>query len=445
MERGARKGLGARSRREADGSFLPLRGRGSGRGSRDTVRPVTEDAIRQSLSRRVADTLLGARESWTRRMFELANSMRADGGGPVYDLSLGNPSLEPPEQWKEAVRTQLADSAPGRHRYMTNAGFPEVRAFIAGREAQRYQIPLEAEDVTMTVGAAGALNVLFRAVLNPDDEVMVPAPYFSEYDHYAANVGAVLRPIPTTEDFELNVDELVGAVTERTRILLLNSPNNPTGAVYGEDSLRALASGLRGLRERGQRVLVVEDTPYRDVVHDGSHVSSMLEHYEDTVLITSHSKDLGLAGERIGYLVISPRAHARVPLRRATSFCNRVLGFVNAPALMQRALPHVLGHPDGTVDVGIYADNCKRMADTLRELGFSLRDPKAGFFLFPGLPEAMRTAEGGDIALTEALREARCVVVPGTAFGRPNFLRLSMCVNPETVDGAIAAFKHVCP
>ena len=182
-------------------------------------------------------------------MFELANSMRADGGGPVYDLSLGNPSLEPPEQWKEAVRAQLADSAPGRHRYMTNAGFPEVRAFIAGREAQRYQIPLEAEDVTMTVGAAGALNVLFRAVLNPDDEVMVPAPYFSEYDHYAANVGAVLRPIPTTEDFELNVDELVGAVTERTRILLLNSPNNPTGAAHGEDSPRALASGLRGLRE----------------------------------------------------------------------------------------------------------------------------------------------------------------------------------------------------
>jgi len=436
--------LAARGGRGEDGSFLASRGRGRGERSRDTVAPVTEDAIRESLSQRVADTLLGARESWTRRMFELANSMRADGGGPVYDLSLGNPSLEPPARWKEAVRAQLADSAPGRHRYMTNAGFPEVRAFIAGREAERYAIPLEAEDVTMTVGAAGGLNVLFRAVLDPGDEVLVPAPYFSEYDHYAANVGAVLRPVPTTTDFELNVDELIGAVTERTRILLLNSPNNPTGAVYGEASLRALADGLRGLRDRGRRVLVVEDTPYRDVVHDGSHVSSMLEHYEDTVMITSHSKDLGLAGERIGYLVISPRAHARVPLRRATSFCNRVLGFVNAPALMQRALPHVLGHPGGSVDVSIYADNCKRMANAVRELGFSLRDPKAGFFLFPGLPEALRTDDGGDVALTEGLREARCVVVPGTAFGRPNFLRLSMCVSPETVDGAIAAFQRVC-
>lgn len=377
-------------------------------------------------------------------MFELANTMRADGGGPVFDLSLGNPSLEPPARWKEAVRAQLADSAPGRHRYMTNAGFPEVRAFIAGREAERYGIPFEAEDVTMTVGAAGGLNVLFRAVLDPGDEVLVPAPYFSEYDHYAANVGATLRPVPTSEHFDLRVDDLLSAVTERTRILLLNSPNNPTGAVYDADSLRALADGLRKLQADGRRVLVVEDTPYRDVVHDGSHVSSMLEHYEDTVMITSHSKDLGLAGERIGYLMISPRARARVPLRRATSFCNRVLGFVNAPALMQRALPHVLGQPDGSVDVGIYATNCKRMADAIRTHGFSLRDPKAGFFLFPRIPEALWTEEGGDVALTERLREARCVVVPGTAFGRPNYLRLSMCVDPETVDGAIAAFRQVC-
>ena len=405
---------------------------------------MSDEAIRESLSQRVAETLLGAKESWTRRMFELANSMRADGGGPVFDLSLGNPSLEPPARWKASVQTQLADSTPGRHRYMTNAGFPEVRAFIAQREATRYGIDLEGDDVVMTVGAAGGLNVLFRAVLDPGDEIVVPAPYFSEYEHYAANARARLVPVPTGPDFALDVGRVTEAVTDRTRIVLLNSPNNPTGAVYDGASLAALGTQLRALRPRGRRILVVEDTPYRDVVHDGSHVSSMLEHYEETVMITSHSKDLGLAGERIGYLIISPRAYGRVALRRATSFCNRVLGFVNAPALMQRALPGVLGASDGTVDVGIYASNCARMAASLRALGFGLTDPKAGFFLFPRLPASLCTEEGGDVPLTERLREARCVVVPGIAFGQPNYLRLSMCVEPSTVAGAIEAFERVC-
>lgn len=400
------------------------------------------------LSDHVAQVLLGAKESWTRRMFELASQLRADGGGPVYDLSLGNPSLEPPALWRETVRDLLGSQEPGQHRYMTNAGFPEVRAFIAKREAERYELPFAASDVTMTVGAAGGLNVLFRSVLNPGDEVLVPVPYFPEYEHYVAHVGAKLVPVPTRADFTLDVDAIAAALGPRSRVLLLNSPNNPTGAIYDAESLSALGRVLGSRAATGARPLyVVEDAPYRDLVYDGSQVPSMLHHYADTVFLTSHSKDLGLAGERIGYVLVSPRAHGRELLARALSFCNRVLGFVNAPALMQRALPAVLGDASGRgrVDVSVYADNTRRMAAGLRELGFAFPEPRAGFFLFPRLPVHLIALDddGGDIALTDRLRKHRTIVVPGTAFGVPSHLRLSLCVPPAAVDGALAAFRQV--
>jgi aspartate aminotransferase len=417
------------------------------------------DEQRSALSTRVADCILGSKESWTRRMFELANTMRLDGGGPVHDLSLGNPSLEPPDVWRQAVVALLDEpDRPGRHRYMTNSGFPEVRAFIAERESKRYGLPFEAGDVTMTVGAAGGVNVFLAAVADPGQEVVVPAPFFSEYEHYCANAGTQLVPVATGRGFALDVEALVAAIGPKTRAVVLNSPNNPTGAVYSQESLRALASALTELSAgRECPVYVLEDSPYRDLVYDGSHVPSMLEYYPQTVFATSHSKDLGLAGERIGYLVVSPRLNGRELLARALGFCNRTLGFVNAPALMQRALMGVLGHPEGRVDVQVYADNARRMAATLIELGFELPPPKAGFFLFPGLPARMRSAAGvpapaasdaedpgGDVRLTNALRDRRTIVVPGTAFGIPGHLRLAMCVEPEVVTGAIEAFREVC-
>lgn len=403
-----------------------------------------DDDGRRMLSTRVADTLLGAKESWTRRMFELATQLRADGGGPVYDLSLGNPSLEPPPRFGTALRTLLDDPAPGRHRYMTNAGFPEVRAHVARLEAERFALPIAPEDVTMTVGAAGGLNVVLRAVLDPGDEILVPLPYFTEYDHYADNVGGKLVRVRPGPDFQLDVEAIAAAVGERTRALLLDSPNNPSGAVYDAANLDALTRVLESAAQRhGRPLLVIEDSPYRDLVHDGSAAPSMMPRWPHTVHVTSHSKDLGLAGERIGYIVISPRAQGRALLRRAFAFCNRVLGFVNAPALMQRMLPLVLGHPDGRVDVGVYARRCQRMAAGLRELGFALPEPRAGFFLFPGLPAALRGDDGGDVALTDRLLAERTIVVPGTAFGVPGHLRLSMAADDEAVEGALAAFRRV--
>jgi aspartate aminotransferase len=304
-------------------------------------------------------------------------------------------------------------------------------------------VPFEANDITMSVGAAGALNVLAQATLDPGDEVVVPAPYFSEYEAYCSTVGATLVPVTTGPGFGLDVAAIGRAIGPRTRWLLLNSPNNPTGAIYGDDELDDLTAVLAADGRDARPILVVEDAPYRDLVYGGDAVPSMLSRYPDTVFVTSHSKDLGLAGERIGYLAISPRAAGRDLLARAVSYCTRVLGFVNAPALMQRVLPLLLAN-EARVDVSVYARNCRRMAGALRELGFEVPEPKAGFFLFPRLPARLRDEAGGDVELTERLVEARTVVVPGSAFGTPGYLRLSLAVEEDVVDGAIAAFVRTC-
>jgi aspartate aminotransferase len=287
--------------------------------------------------------------------------------------------------------------------------------------------------------------VLLKSIVDEGDRVLVPAPFFSEYEHYCANHGAHLVPVTTGPEFGLDIDAIATVIAEdpdRSRILLLNSPNNPTGAIYDAASLDALAARLGELGLE-RPLWVIEDSPYRDILHhENTAVPSMLGRWPNTVLVTSHSKDLGLAGERIGYLVISPEARGRELLHRAVAFCNRTLGFVNAPALMQRVLPKVLDQPGGRVDVRVYADNCAKMAAGLRELGFELPTPQAGFFLFPRLPAHLR--EAGDVALTDRLREQRTLVVPGVAFGVPGHLRLAMCVDPPAVDGALSAFRAVC-
>lgn len=399
------------------------------------------------MSTRVADTLLGDKESWTRRMFEQAAALRRKGGQPVHDLSLGNPSIEPPPGFARALHELASDPTPGMHRYMTNAGFPEVREHLARREALRFALPLDASLVIMTAGASGGLNVVLRAIVDPGDEVVTPVPCFTEYEHYCDNVGAVLVPAHPGPGFALDVDAIAARLRPRTRIVLLNSPNNPTGAVYDDAALDRLAHVLRTAPGR-RPIFVVEDSPYRDLAHDGRALPSMMTRYEHTIHVTSHSKDLGLAGERIGYVVISPRAAGAPLLARALAFCNRVLGFGNAPALMQRVLPLVLDQPDGRIDVGIYARRCRRMAAGLRDLGFHAPVPEAGFFLFPGLPPRLRTmggdATGGDVVLTERLLAERTIVVPGTAFGVPGHLRLSMTAEDDAIEGALAAFERVC-
>jgi aspartate aminotransferase len=379
-------------------------------------------------------------------MFNAALEMRAR-GLTVYDLSLGNPDLEPPQLWKDAALSLLNSDERGRHRYMNNSGFPEVRKFVAEREASLYGVAFEASDVTMTVGAAGGLNVAFRTILDPGDEILTPTPFFTEYRNYTENHDVKLVLAPTREDFTLDVDAILSRITDRTRIVLLNSPNNPTGAVYDAASLDSLTAGLRQ-RTLPRPLYVVEDAPYRNLMFDGSTAPSMLGRYPNTLLVTSHSKDLALPGERIGYLLVAPGCEARSELNRAFEYWNRVLGFVNAPALMQRTLLAVLGQPGGSVDPQIYARKTQRMSQALGALGFGLPRIHAGFFLFPKLPESLSITppEGGsrDVTFCQLLAAEGCLAVPGVAFGGEDHVRLALCVGDETVTGAISAFERVC-
>jgi aspartate aminotransferase len=379
-------------------------------------------------------------------MFELGLRLRRESPEPVYDLSLGNPHLEPSARWRRALIELLENEPPGQHRYMPNAGFPAVRDFIAQREGRRFGLPIQAEDVFMTVGAAGGLAAVFRALIDPGEEVIVPAPYFTEYAHYCRVVGAKLVAVRVAPDFSLDVPAIERAISGRTRVLLLNSPNNPAGAVYTDAQLAELARALERAKP-SRPIYVVEDSPYRDLVYDGTPAPSILGHYADTIHVTSYSKDLGLAGERIGQIVCSPRATDRASIRGAVPVAIRVLGFVNAPALMQRALPLVLDAPDGRADVSEYARNAVALASGLAPLGFEVVPPRGGMFLFPRVPRPWIDAFGdrADRAYVDRLAKERTLAVAGAAFGCPGHIRLALCVTPADIEGALRAFGRVPP
>ncbi len=402
-----------------------------------------------TISRWAVAGALDAKDSATRKMFELGMRLRRESDAPVYDLSLGNPHLEPPSIWREAIVTMLQTEPPGQHRYMPNAGFGYVRAFIAEREAARFGVPFTEADVIMTVGAAGAMAITLRSIVDPGDEILVPSPFFPDYEHYARAVSAKLVLAGTRADFALDVPAIERAMTDRTRVLVVNSPNNPTGAIYAAEELAELGRMLaRASAARSRPIYVVEDSPYRDIVFDdfdGATPASILPHYDHVIHISSHSKDLGLAGERIGFAAISPRAPGRALLQRALPFANRVLGFVSAPALMQRSLPLVLGRPGGRVDTGAYERNARAFYEPLAALGFAVTPAKGGLFLFPRVPSPWIDAFGNTAGeeLAQRLAERRTLVVPGGAFGSPHHIRIALCVPSTDVEGALAAFRDV--
>ena len=403
-----------------------------------------------TISRWAVAGALDAKDSATRKMFELGLRLRRESDAPVYDLSLGNPHLEPPPIWRDAIVTMLQTEPPGQHRYMPNAGFGYVRAFIAEREAARFGVPFVEADVIMTVGAAGAMAIALRSIVDPGDEILVPSPFFPDYEHYARAVSAKLVLTPTRADFALDVPAIERAITDRTRVVVVNSPNNPTGAVYTDGELAELGRMLgrttaRASAARGRPIYVIEDSPYRDIVFDGSAPASILGHYDHVIHISSHSKDLGLAGERIGFAAISPHAPGRALLQRALPFANRVLGFVSAPALMQRSLPLVLGRPGGRVDTSVYERNARAFYEPLAALGFAVTPARGGLFLFPRVPAPWVDAFGDAAgeALAERLAERRTLVVPGGTFGSPHHIRIALCVPTTDVEGALAAFRDV--
>ena len=353
----------------------------------------------------------------------------------VSDFSIGNPNLEPPREFQQVLEELVRDPAPGTHGYMSNAGYAETRAAVAGYLAADQGVPVDAGHVVMTCGAGGALNVIFKTILDPDDEVIVSRPYFVEYGSYVDNHRGVLKLVHSRADFDLDLQAIEAAIGKQTRAVLVNSPNNPTGRVYPEATVRALGELLRRKSdETGRIIYLVSDEPYRRIVYDGVRVAPVMAAYENTIIASSYSKELSLAGERIGYVAASPSIAQVCDLMAGLIMANRILGFVNAPALMQRVVARLQGV---TVDVAPYKRNRDLLYDELTKAGFAVNKPEGAFYLFPKAPL------DDDVAFCREMQERLVLVVPGSGFGLPGYFRMAYCVAPSVVDCALPAFREV--
>ena len=384
--------------------------------------PEIRDAIREG--------------SWIRKMFEEGTLLKAERGPEnVFDFSLGNPYGDPPPSLAREIARLAADPPSDLHKYMPNAGFPEVRRSVAEDLRKDTGLAFTQELIVMTVGAAGALNVALRAILSRGDEVIVVAPYFVEYLFYTRNAGGVPVVVQSAGDFQLDIDAIRTAITARTKALILNTPNNPTGAVYPAGSLRELSRVLEEKEaQTGGPIYVLSDEPYRKIVYPGADFSPPAASLRHTLVAYSHSKDLNLPGERIGYLAVSPRAADAAELADACVFCNRVLGFVNAPSLMQRA---VAGFQGIEADLSVYRTNREMLVRTLSESGFSVVPPGGAFYLFP------RSPMNDEMQFVAAAREENVLVVPGSGFGRKGHFRVAYCLDPATVERSLPAWRRL--
>ena len=372
--------------------------------------------------------------SWIRRMFEEGTALKERlGPENVFDLSLGNPVEEPPGEFLAELRRLAASPEPGMHRYMSNAGYPQTRSAVASALSAETGLPFTGDEVVMTCGAGGALNVVMKALLDPGDEVVIFSPYFVEYFFYADNHGGLCRVVDPDDRFLPDMDSLRAALGERTRVVLVNSPNNPTGAVYPRAVLDGMAEAIRETERRhGTEIFLVSDEPYRRILYDGLKYPHVFSSYERTIVATSHSKDLGLPGERIGYIAVHPGYAGRAGLVDGLVFCNRTLGFVNAPALMQRL---VAGLQTATVDIARYQAKRDFIWGELTGLGYEAVKPQGAFYLFPRSPIA------DEVRFTDELRKQGVLVVPGRGFGFPGHFRISYCVDDETLRGSIPGFR----
>jgi len=376
------------------------------------------------------------KSSWIRKMFEEGMQRKIKYGAKnVFDFSLGNPNLEPPPQFTEVLRDLLNVSTSGQHGYMPNAGFVDTRKAVADYLTKHNPARFGPEHIVMTVGAGGGLNVVLKTILNPGEEVIIPSPYFVEYNFYLDNHQGVPKLAPTRPDFSLDLSSIEAAFSDKTRAVLINSPNNPTGRVYGEGELAELGHLLsRKSKELGHTVYLISDEPYRKIIYDGVKVPSVFAGYKDSFLVTSFSKDLSLAGERIGYIAAHPEISGKETILDGLVLCNRVLGFVNAPALMQRVIPHLL---ETSVDVTIYEGRRDRLCDALGAFGYEFVKPEGAFYLFPKSPVA------DDVQFVTALQEENILTVPGSGFMGPGHFRIAYCVSDDVIERALPGFERV--
>ncbi|MBS3758899.1 MAG: pyridoxal phosphate-dependent aminotransferase [Desulfobacterales bacterium] len=374
------------------------------------------------------------KSSWIRKMFEEGARLKAiHGAERVFDFSLGNPYMQPPQRFKEQLKRVAECDQIGIHSYMPNPGYPFVRESVAAYLSGEYGADISENEILMTCGAAGGLNVILKTILDPGDEVITPAPYFVEYGFYADNHGGRLKTVQTHTDFTLNLAAIEEAITDKTKAVLINSPNNPTGQIYSKESIDALGDLLlQKSRALDRTIYLVSDEPYRKIVYDGITVPSIFSAYPNSLVATSYSKDLSIPGERIGFIAINPRADYKTDLISAMALANRILGFVNAPAFMQRLVGALQGE---SVDISHYARKRELLCDGLKDCGYDFVKPPGTFYLFP------RSPIEDDVKFVQALQEELILAVPGSGFGGPGHIRLAFCVDDQTITDAMPGFE----
>lgn len=380
-----------------------------------------------------------ANSSAIRAMFEEGNRLaKIYGPENVYDFSLGNPNVPAPESIKQAIIEIVQEENPIKlHGYTnSNAGYSEVRQAVAESLNQRFGTSFGERNITMTVGAAGGLNVALKVLLNPGDEVIVFAPYFGEYRSYTNNFDGVLVEIsPNTETFQPKLDEFAEKITEKTKAVIVNTPNNPTGVVYSEETIQKLAEIMKEKQEKyGHEIYLVSDEPYRELAYDGVEVPYLTKYYDNTIVCYSYSKSLSLPGERIGYLVIPDEVSESEKVNAAANVANRILGFVNAPTLQQKVVARCLNEE---TDLSYYNRNRETLYNGLIDCGFTCIKPEGAFYLF------MKSPVENEKEFCESAKEFNILIVPGSSFGCPGYVRIAYCVAYETIVNALPKFKEL--
>ena len=378
--------------------------------------------------------------SLIRAMFEEGKRLASiHGAENVYDFSLGNPNVAAPAEVNEtAIQILQEELSTMVHGYMNNSGYDDVRIKIAESLNKRFGTEFGAHNILMTVGAAGGLNVIFKTLLNPDDEVITFAPYFGEYRAYTANYdGKLVVVSPNTKTFQPNLTEFASKITPKTKAVIINSPNNPTGVVYSEETIMALSAILLEKQaEFGTDIYLISDEPYRELVYDGVEVPYLPNYYDNTIVGYSFSKSLSLPGERIGYLVLPDTLSDAQNIIAAANVANRILGFVNAPSLFQRVVSRCLD-VDITPNIEAYIANRELLYTNLLSYGYECIKPEGAFYLF------MKSPIADDIAFCQMAKKYNLLIVPGTSFGCPGFVRIAYCVSHDTAKNALPAFKKV--
>jgi aspartate aminotransferase len=374
-----------------------------------------------------------------RKMFEEGALLKKQhGADKVFDFSLGNPDIDPPAAFHDIFLKLAQEDKKGSHGYMPNAGFPDVREVLAKKAPKEQNVSIDGSHLVMSVGAAGGLNAVIKTICDPGDEVIVSRPYFMEYRHYTANHGAKLIEVDALPDFNLDIDAIGACLSPKTAAVLFNSPNNPTGKIYPQEAIAALAELLHAHgKKTGRLPYLVSDEPYREIAYNAT-VPPILSAYSESIVVYSYSKSLSLPGERIGYIAISPEISNKADVMNGLIFATRILGYVNAPALMQRIVAELT---DAVVDVGIYARRRDAFTAILDEAGIEYAAPEGAFYLFCKIPKSQKGRDDvSDGAFVNHLKQHLILGVPGAGFGKPGWLRFAYCVDEKIIRSSGEAF-----